>query len=264
MLTSDIGQGVTWLPVPAGHYAADPFGIERGGTLHVLYEDYDHRRALGTIHHVAMAESGAISEPKAVFEPGVHASYPFLIEHEDAIFMLPELSASGDLVLYEATDFPQGWRPAATLLAGVPAVDASVVEFAGRWWMFACRIDHGVNHDLFVWHASNLFGPWTAHAQTPVRTDGRSARPGGTPFVSNGTLYRPSQDSSRTYGGRLVINRVDVLTPFAFAEEPLTVVEPRLSRPDGLHTLSAAGRRTLIDGNRRRFVPEAFRSRVTR
>ena len=265
-LTQGVGGSIHWLPTNPGHYAADPFGIERDGMLHILYEDFDQRRSIGTIRHVSVGPGGDVSESMAVLEPGMHASYPFLIEDEGRIFMLPEIAASGELTLYEARDFPGQWHPVATLLAGIPAVDASVLQFQDRWWMFACRSDYGINHDLFIWHAPDLRGPWTPHSDNPVKTDARSARPGGTPFVVDGILYRPSQDDSTIYGRRVVINRVDMLTPTSFRERPARVVSPVPDSPypAGLHTLSAVGDRTLIDGNRRHFVLDALRAKLGR
>ena len=62
---------------------------------------------------------------------------------------------------------------------------------------------------------------------------------GGTPFVSAGKLYRPSQDDSHGYGGRVVVNEVEVLTPRAFAERPVRWIEPPHGSPyrDGLHAV---------------------------
>jgi hypothetical protein len=256
MLAASEDQTVTWLPERAGHYAADPFGLERDGVLHVLFEDFSRAKGTGSIAHVSITRNGIVSDPECVLDPGVHTSYPFLVEDEGTVYMLPETSALGELVLYEAVDFPHRWRRAVTLLPGVPAVDASVIEHGGRWWMFAGIHGRGHNQNLYVWHAPCLTGPWTPHPANPVKTDARSARSGGTPFVSAGQLYRPSQDSSRRYGGRVVINRVDVLTPAAFAERPVRAVGPRPGSPypDGLHTISAAGDRTLIDGNVLHFV----------
>jgi hypothetical protein len=252
---------ITWLPRRDGHFAADPFAVERDGVLHILFEDYDQVAGLGSIQHLTVAADGATSEPQRVLEHAGHASYPFLVEHAGSIFMLPETSSADELVLYEADPFPGRWRPIRTLLSGIPAIDASVVHHEGRWWMFATRLDRGDNHNLFVWHSAELDGPWLAHGANPVKTDVRSSRPGGTPFVNDGALYRPAQDCSRVYGGRVVVNRVDVLTPDAFAERPVAVVAPLPGSPypDGLHTLSAAGGRTLIDGNRHHFVGDAAR-----
>ena len=200
-----------------------------------------------------------------VLDPGHHVSYPYVFEDQGAIYMLPEISASGDLVLYEATAFPYQWRPAAVLLPGVAGVDATVFQHEGLWWIFATRADRGANQNLFVWHASSLTGPWTAHAGNPVKTDARSARPAGTPFVADGRLIRPSQDNSHRYGGRLILNRVDILTPIDFSESAIGVVEPRaVGRRHGLHTLSAAGNRTLVDANSLRFVKEVMRLNMER
>ena len=252
---------VTWLPLRPDRFAADPFGIERDGILHVFFEDFDQLTARGAIAHLTVDQDGTVSEPEIVLDPGVHASYPYLIEHDGSVYMLPETSAAGELVLYEAVDFPGRWRPLVTLLPGVPAADASIVEFEGRWWMFATRLDRGANQNLFVWYASSPFGPWTPHALNPVKTDARSARPAGTPYVSGGRLHRPSQDNGRYYGGRVVINVVETLTPAAFAERSIGFVQPWSGSPypDGLHTLSAVGARTLIDGSHRHLVSGALR-----
>jgi hypothetical protein len=260
-VSSLAAPSVTWLPLRGDHFSADPFGIERDGVLHVFFEDFDQRTARGAIAHLTVAQDGSVSDPEIVLDPGVHASYPYLIEHEGTVFMLPETSAAGELTLYEAIEFPGRWRPAVTLLPGVPAADASIVEFEGRWWMFATRLDRGANQNLFVWHASTPFGPWAPHALNPVKTDARSARPAGTPYISDGVLHRPSQDNSRAYGGRVVINEVGVLTPDAFAERPVSVIQPWPGSPyqGGLHTLSAVGQRTLMDGNHLHLVRGALR-----
>ena len=62
--------------------------------------------------------------------------------------------------------------------------------------------------DLHIWWSDDLFGQWRPHAANPVKIDARSARPAGTPFVHAGTLYRPAQDCSHTYGGAVAICRV--------------------------------------------------------
>jgi hypothetical protein len=255
-----------WLPTRPGRFAADPFGVEWEGVLHVLFEDYDQRRGRAVISHVAVSGGNPVSDPEPVFDPGVHTSYPYLVEHRGGLWMLPETAGARELVLYEATEFPRRWTRATTLIRGLAVSDATIIEHDGRWWMFATRNDHGVNNDLFVWHAESLTGPWVPHAANPVKTDARSCRPAGTPFVKDGILYRPGQDSSRTYGGRVVINRVEVLTPTDFSERPVAAVEPSPSSeyPAGLHTVAAAGGNTLIDGKAIRFVPEALAFAVGR
>lgn len=50
--------------------------------------------------------------------------------------MLPEGSGSGRLTLYRATQFPLVWEEERVLLPR-PLVDASLVEWQGRWYLLA-------------------------------------------------------------------------------------------------------------------------------
>jgi len=96
-----------------------------------------------------------------------------------------------------------------------------------------------------------------------VKVDVRSSRPAGTPFTSDGTLYRPSMDNTGWYGGRVVVNRVVALTPDDFTEE-VAVVIPPFPGPfgRGIHTIAAAGQSTVIDGKRLRLVPSALPAKL--
>ena len=92
-----------------------------------------------------------------------------------------------------------------------------------------------------------------AASWNPVRCDVRNARPAGPPFVHEGCLYRPAQDCSRSYGGAIVLNRIDVLTTEWFHETPMARIQPDPNGPypDGTHTLSPLGpTQTLVDGKR--------------
>ena len=89
----------------------------------------------------------------------------------------------------------------------------------------------------------------------------------------DGALYRPAQDCSVTYGGAVVINRVERLTPEEFVERPVRRLAPAAHGPypHGLHTLSGAGNVTLVDGKRHAlsaasvaFRLRRFRQRLTR
>ena len=77
---------------------------------------------------------------------------------------------------------------------------------------------------------------------------------------------RPGQDCSRTYGGAIALNRIDVCAPEAFAEETIAVIRPHPAscNPDGLHTLSAWGTRTLVDGKRNLINPWVIRHKIRR
>ncbi len=244
---------VRWLPSPApGTYFADPFGIVRGDRTEILLEAYDFRSAKGVIASVRAVGGAEFTSPRVALDLPVHASYPFLVEHDETVYCIPETAHAGEIDLYEATEFPYRWRKAGTLLPEFAGVDPTIVRHDGRFWLFCTDLERGPFSDLHVWYANDLFGPWTPHAQNPVKSDVRSARPGGTPFRVGGTLYRPAQDCSSGYGGSITINRVARLTPEEFREAPIAVVRPFRDGPltRGIHTLSTLGQRTLVDGKR--------------
>jgi hypothetical protein len=269
---------VRWLPaLGKGRFVADPFGLVRDGKLTIFCEYLDYRDGVGTIAALQPFESssGAASGvpvarvPVSIGPiPPVHLSYPAVFEHEGKILCIPETQGAREVALYALERFPDRWVKLATLIENASVVDATLFRHGELWWLAGASDPGGatVGADLHLWYATGITGPWISHPANPVKTDVCSARPAGTPFVSEGVLYRPAQDSSVTYGSRVVINRVHTLTTSAFREEPVAFVEPDVNGPypDGLHTLSAVGGITLVDGKRLQLAPVEFRRVLAR
>lgn len=271
---SDFLQGrpscpVHWLyPPSTNRFYADPFGRESDGELTILLEEFDYRSSIGRISSVGFNELGFSALDPVMVRPR-HLSYPFLLTHDGQIYCVPEDKDSRKVSLYRATDYPSEWERVGTLIDDFAGVDSTIFRHDDRWWLTACD-HHDCPHErLKVWHSAQLTGPWIPHKLPVVKADISSARPGGTPFWYDGSLYRPAQDCSRGYGGRIVINRIDRLTPTEFEEVPVSTVEP-FPRPfqHGLHTLTAAGDRlTLVDGKKRVFIgarPSLWRHKLRR
>lgn len=255
-----IGE-VHWLPpLPRGRYLADPFGVLRGGKTHVLCEELDYRTNKGIIVTFQLSDGFVPSTREPVIVEPTHLSYPYLIEDGGRLFCVPENFSTTEISLYTTDEFPRGWRRVAVLIQGVRAHDSQVFHHDGRWWLCYTDVDKGPFDKLFLWHSEHLTGPWRPHARNPVKTDAKSARGAGTPFLHRGQLYRPAQDCSRTYGRRIMINRVLTLTPSEFEEETAAVVGPLRRGPyrDGIHTLSGVGNMTLVDGYRVTFDKSEF------
>jgi hypothetical protein len=255
---------VKWLPTPGpGEFVADPFGWLHDGQLTVFCEYLNYRDdAVGTIAAIQPFGS-AVRVPVEIGPvPRVHLSYPAVFEHAGRLLCIPETQGAREVALYGLERFPDRWVKLSTLIADATVVDATLFRHGELWWLAGASDPGGaqLGADLHLWYATDITGPWTPHPSNPVKTDVCSARPAGTPFVSDGVLYRPAQDSSETYGSRVVINRVVTLTTTTFREEPAAFVAPDANGPypDGLHTLSAVGGMTLIDGKRLKFAPAEF------
>ena len=251
---------IEWLPeLKMNKYVADPFAIEKAGKTTILCEQYDYS-SRGIISYISVPSGGHDCElHPAISDLPFHMSYPYIIEYGGELYCVPETHQAVEASLYRAVVFPAKWEKAVTLIKDVSAVDSTVFKYKGLWWLFCTDENRGAHLNLFVWYSSDLFGEWRPHSGNPVKTDVRSSRPGGTPFIHEGQLYRPSQDCSTTYGARIVLNKVTLLNPTEFKEEPVCYVEPDRKGPFpvGLHTLSAAGDFTLIDGKRWTFSPAA-------
>ena len=253
LLSSGSIPTVQWAPGRRGRYAADPLGRTSDGTLDVLYEDYARGLGYASIATRKWTKAAGWAAPEPALAIGSHLSYPFLQERDGRLLMLPESQASGHLILYEADRCEGPWRPVADTGLGGGIADATLLQHAGRWWLFGARSDRlNPATELLLWFADRPEGPWTEHPLNPVVVDVRSARPAGPCFIVDGQLYRPAQDCSTGYGDRLAVKRVVTLTTERFEEAIECFLEPERDGPYrwGLHTLTAMGDVTLVDGKR--------------
>lgn len=252
---------VRWLSEPPrGRFVADPFAVIDGERLEILVEEFDYATNQGRI---ATVEPASAESPRCALDLEGHASYPFPFRHEGSLYCIPSMSPSRQVDLFRATEFPARWEKVAGLISDFAAQDATVFTHEDRWWLFCTDHEDAPDAKLHAWFSPHPVGPWEPHPLNPLKTDVRSSRPGGTPFVHEGSLYRPAQDDSYSYGAAVVLNRVLRLTPTEFEEETVARVDP-VPGPysKGLHTLSAAGSRTLVDGKRTRFAWSATRGRL--
>ena len=243
---------VQWFPtLSRDEYFADPFGVVQEGHVRVYCERLNRHAGKGGIGVTEWPEVTIAPRWTPVVDMPQHTSNPFIFTSEGRTYCVPETSRSREGVLFEVPPPPSMWKRVAVLLRDFPGVDNTIIRHDGRWWLF-CTGEAAPDRDLLIWYADDLLGPWQAHARNPVKSDVSSSRPGGTPFVWDGSLYRPAQDCSLTYGGRVVINEVQRLTPDEFRERVIAKVEPNRSGPFplGVHTLSSVGQTTLIDGFR--------------
>lgn len=249
---------IVWLPdAGAWRYLADPFAVRRGKALHVFVEAFDYRTKHAIIeHHEFSPELRWRSKAPALVRP-FHLSYPYLVEDEGEVFMIPESHQAGEVALYRAREFPRDWVRKTALLAGVPAAETSVIRHEDRWWMFFTVVGRGGRdqRELHVAWAEALAGPWHLHPRNPVIEDRAGARPGGTPFVGgDGVLTLPVQDCSGTYGGAIRFVRFTGLSPqhveWSHARARLTGSLVSDSHRSGLHTLAGCGDVTALDVKR--------------
>lgn len=246
-------SGWTDLPDDGTRFYADPFPILHDGRVTLFVEDFVHAAGKGIISAVEFGPEGPLGRPEPVFEQPGHLSYPFVFTRDGEVWMIPESCSAARVDLFRATAFPGGWVKEATLIEGVVASDATLVEQDGRWWLFATVRDGGGSFSdaLHLWSAPDFRGPWMPHPRNPVLIDIASARPAGRIVQRGGRLLRPVQDCRQGYGKALGIAHVTQLGDAGFAQEVETILEAGGPLWPGrrLHSLNSAGGFEFIDGS---------------
>jgi hypothetical protein len=248
---------VRWFaPAPCGRFRADPFCWQHDGQWFVAAEDMDYLgTARGRIVVTTLDDQGRPGRWRPAIETPGHLSYPCPFRHDGAWYLAPESWEAGRLEAWRLGATPWHWqRVTPPLLPDFAAVDATLTEHDGRWWLFCTDRRHQPDRDLLLFYSDGPFGPWQPHPANPIVSTRRGARPAGPLFTLDGVLHRPGQDNSRGYGGAVIVHRIDTLSPTAYRETEVAVLSPDPAGPwpDGLHTLCPAGALTLVDGKHRR------------
>lgn len=251
---------IRWLTAPehAGYWA-DPFALPDSDWVYA--ERFDERSGRGVIEQLVLNAAGLRSlgpikvrdalGRSATLGAGLHASFPHVFEVDSKAYAVAETGAARQCVLYRI-DAAGRWHSPLVLLSGVAAADPALFRWQDRFWLAYTDADAGAHDNLCLQHAPSLEGPWQPHARNPVRTGRTGARMAGRFFVHEGVLYRPGQDCASAYGAAVVLNRVDRCTPDDYAETVVRRLDPDPNGPlpHGLHTVTAWGGRTLVDGKR--------------
>jgi hypothetical protein len=257
LLTQDISNfppswnDFTRIMPPLDRIWADPFIWIRGGKYYIFFEEQPHDTKRGRICCITLDNNLKIIANEPVLERPYHLSYPFIFEHNETLYMIPETAQNRVIELYRCTQFPYQWEFEKKLMTGVQAYDATLFEHQGRWWLFA-NITEGEGSS---WDTLNLFYSddplsenWTSHPNNPIVHDVRSARPAGRIFLRDGKIIRPSQNSSKRYGYALNFNRIVTLTELEFEEiHDWSFTPPSLSDTIATHTWNEAGNLRVID-----------------
>lgn len=250
-------HGLHHILPPKDRFWADPFPLWRDGRHYVFIEEYPYARRKGHISVMEIDPAGEWHTPVPVLERPYHLAYPFVFEWRNTLYMIPETERNRTIELYECRSFPHEWELSAVLMEDIAAVDTTLIETGGRWWMFTSIAPEGTadfESELHLFYAPSPLGPWTPHPRNPVKSDIRSARPAGAIFSTGGSaLFRPAQDCAQRYGHSIVIHEIRELTPERFEEVPVARIAPTWApHLVGTHTLNSAPGLVVVDGLFRR------------
>lgn len=211
------------LSPPEDCFWADPFVVSEEGKNYVFFEELPFATERGHLSCMEVFADGSHSDPVVIVREDYHLSYPNVFEYDSTYYMIPESGDNGTIDLYRCTVFPYQWEHHKTLINNIHAYDSTLVEYDGRWWLFATVVPElGLSgcETLHVFHAdSPVSTDWQPHGNNPVISNPGSARPGGNFYINDNQLYRVSQDCAGQYGAGVNVNKVTQLSTLDYEED---------------------------------------------
>ena len=243
---------------PKDRYWADPNVVRRHDKYYVFVEEHMFDSPKAHISVLEIDRCGRYNDSIKVLERDYHLSYPFVVEHDGDLFMVPESSENRTIELYRCVEFPEKWTFVRNLIEDITAVDPTLLYHEGKWWLFANVVENpgaSPSEELFLFYADSLLhGEWAAHPLNPIISDVTRSRPAGPILQIAGKLYRPAQDCSVRYGYAIRINHITALSEQEYAEHEVSVIKPGWDASIvATHTLSYAPGLTVIDCLQPRF-----------
>jgi len=236
---------------PPNHYLADPFVVRRNKEDYCFVEDYCYETLKASICVYKLSVNKAERLGTAIEEP-FHISYPYVFEYQSKLYMCPESANNKDIRIYECIDFPLKWGLKKVIFSDISAVDSTIFQYNGRWWLFTST-DSGDSgdycSDLLIYYADNPFSDyWTPHKNNPIFVDSMKGRMGGILFDEK-DVYRVSQQQGfNMYGKSTTINKIVQLTENQYIEESYVTIKPNFFKNiKGTHHIHSNGAVTVFD-----------------
>ena len=216
---------------PKNSFLADPFVIKYNDKTVLFVENFNFSSKKGVISAYQIDPKG-YKQIGVAIEEKFHLSYPFLIQNDNNLFMIPESAQAKDIRIYKCIEFPLKWKLHKILMSNISAADTNIIKYNNKYWMFT-NIDSSSMNDhsseMHIFYSDELITTnWKPHRNNPVIFDSKKARNGGMIFSKDNELFRVFQKQEfDTYGSSIGIARIKVLTQNQYEEEILINIAPK-------------------------------------
>lgn len=192
-----------FIPIPNScrYWAADPFCFSVGGATYIFAELYDRIRMKGNIGYCIVESNGRVSKWKKVISESYHLSFPFILEKEGDIYIIPEAYQSNSIYAYKAISFPNVWVKDFEVLSNRMCVDTVLFHTDNDYFLTTLRDKNPV---LMLYR----FCKDRYEFVETVSSDMENNRNAGKVIEKNGKLYRIAQNCRDAYGKSLNVNEL--------------------------------------------------------
>ena len=234
---------------------ADPILVEKDGKTFLFYEavNNDH----GRIEVAEILKDGTLGRPFVILEDDCHYSYPFVFRRDDCWYMIPESSASSQVRLYRAVDFPYKWEMVTVLLCQ-KSVDTTVFEKDGQLYLHTYLLSAGSERVTPQAYKLALGEKNEVTLIEWVNYEELKCRGAGPVFRVGDKTIRPAQSSEEDrYGNSVLLYEIQncdqCYTEILVGELTPERVTAKNIWFDGLHTYAVSENYEAIDIRCRAF-----------
>jgi hypothetical protein len=240
-----------YLNIPSPNNVADPFVVYKDGYYYIYFEEWKLERG-GFISCVKVDSVGEVlNYYKSVLSGAWHFSFPSTYEENDELYIIPEISESGKVIIYRCVNFPDQFQIHSEILTGVECFDPHIYKFGELYCLF---VNQKENKDIssyeecFLYCSNSLEGPWTNELISPISSDIANSRPAGNILETNGGLFRVTQNCEERYGYAVNVNKIISMNQNHYEEESWAIIEPNFNpNIQGVHTFNTSHGCSVID-----------------
>lgn len=185
---------------------ADPFVLEVSSeTILLLVEEFYYHSKRGRISKLEVRRKDMkLLSVTPLLSIDTHLSFPAFFRQQERVFVYPENSFAGHLVIYEYLSDTNKLVECNRLL-NKPAIDAVLFTY-GNSRFLSCTFPDEQSERILHIFIENSSGEFVFFQE--VTFDRKIARNAGGWFEFEGKYFRPAQDCSQTYGGAVIIQEV--------------------------------------------------------
>lgn len=223
---------------------ADPFILDvTPDRIILLVEEYRDVDKIGMITKLVIdRKSNKLLEDKIILKLDSHLSFPAILRKDDKVYLYPENNLGGGLFLYEY-DITTDKLVRKNTLSIERLVDAYYSEEFGRCLLFATK-EPLANKNILEVYESNSFMENFIFCESIFFPE-NIARNAGSWFSYKGMVYRPAQESNKTYGHAISFQRVKPNNDTFIFDEVSRLHAPKGAF--GIHTFNMYGDIKVVD-----------------
>ncbi len=238
---------------------ADPFIYKKNDSYYIFYEKYNYFNDYGVIALTILNNNFDVIYESDLLDTQNHLSYPFIFNHNDELFILPESSKGNDgsQYIYQFNFSNNTLHNKKLLIEYNRLLDGTLLFHDNKYWLFSTKRGKKSNSDLLIHYSKTFDFGYISHSSNPVKVDNVGTRPAGNFIIENGVIYRPAQNNGFYYGKSITLNKIEILNESQFKETPVRkFVSSKLKKYNfGIHTINISDDVIVIDGLRRVFNP---------